>query len=284
MYLTINFNSNEITDDLMRQEQKIITFPNGTQITTTEYVPPPESMIKAVNDILQIRKDVNSQLLTAIIAAVSAWIGAIIAFYFGKDSLDKLAKSNKETIAQFTDKTPTKIKTLKEMLDNKPDSRNPIVYDISDKLVNEEQITESLKKYDNTFLYSLKDGKISDPWGVLYKADWNDALKEKVSEEEMKKIAAELSMPIVDLKKEPLNARYFIKDSITNNAWKKDGVKNFNIGHGSDLIENTLREIEKEFKKEILGKIKVILMNDDNTRVEGMFNYADILNVAKTNR
>ena len=82
----------DITSKLTSTESNTVTFENGTTITTVAYVTPPESLSQILKDLTQTRKDTNQQMLTTLMTAISAWVGAIIAFYFGKDYLVKLAE------------------------------------------------------------------------------------------------------------------------------------------------------------------------------------------------
>lgn len=168
----------------------------------------------------------NQTVFNILLPVFGAWVGAVVAFYFGsknlqqaQDVLEKFAspeeKLAKKTASDLLKETPKAMKVTTAKMDEK-------IKDI---------ITDKMKSYHNVVITDSDE----KPLGILYHWD--------ISEENKDAKLAEVVQNITD--------------TLTNQKWSKDGVRNF----AKIYQDDTLLEVRARLES---------VSNDDTTAVRGL--------------
>lgn len=142
----------------------------------------------------------NQTLFNILLPVLAAWVGTVIAFYFGTESLDRAQRIN-ETLTLIAAGKTENI-TLRDLLNLYPDSKNVKQISFNDKLSDVITATES---FGNAVI--VEDDGVK---GVIYYADIrniDDQYKSKNLGEVIKQVK--------------------IKDHITDEEWTDKGIVNF---------------------------------------------------------
>jgi hypothetical protein len=161
----------------------------------------------AIGTILDRLDRSNQTLFTILLPVFGAWVGVVVAFYFGTEQ----ARKAQETLAQALS-PDTKLSTVKveEALSEFKQLKEVSTVSLKDKIPD---VTEKLKDLQNVLVLD-DSGK---PFGILYKADLYS----------QKDIAAKDIAAFTETFEAFITDRD-LKDHITGGKWEKDKViKNF---------------------------------------------------------
>lgn len=254
-HFVANVNISELAEKTLVRTDTVttVTFPNGTEIITeTHVLIPTKEELTQLNTIINEEHQANQNLLTPIMTAVSAWIGAIIAFYFGKDYLMKLAESNKELADSNTElaqnvsnKLDPKITKFSDLVRENPNSLKVENVELT-KDTTVKQIDSSIDTHGNTFLYSTDQDVIKSPWGIVYKSDWNAVIFKMMEtiQDSKSKVSKELNKSEIDI--DSLDDEI---DQELQDVMIKEDVGNeepLDIEIDEKLLDNEIEETESE--------------------------------------
>lgn len=210
-----------------------------------------------LKDLQELQKSTTDFLLglfNILLPVLGAWVGTIVAFYFGSKHLEKAH----EVIEKSLTKERLSRITIKELLDKYPEAKNVISANYNDPM---DKIIEKLNdpQIKNGPLLILKDDK---PFGMFYKLhlvniyeELNKIIKQQseskeiATKEEIKaaiengKFGLTKIIPY-DLLNEAIKETEFnkltkyIHDFITNKKWTEEGIKNYaELRYDDTLLE-----------------------------------------------
>lgn len=154
----------------------------------------------------------NISVFNILLPVFGAWVGAVVAFHFGKENLNKA----QETIKTLSRKPEDILKeiTIAQLLNDYPTAKNVISFTIKDTI---KTLMDEFKVSPQWPLLIVNDKEQQKPLGMLYRSDLQEAL-----------LAANLkpddSKSLEDIIKDE---KIGVKDFITNKKWTVDRVKNF---------------------------------------------------------
>lgn len=172
----------------------------------------------------------NTNIFSIILSLFGAWIGAVLAFYFGSKSLEKayssLSQAQESINNLVSDNRLAGIK-IQEIIQKYPNSTDFKKYKINEKL--KVIVNEDIEKYPCVIITDINDKKIL---GLLF---FSELTKVK-SKEDLLKVEETFEQFIVSNQ---------VTDHITNKRWTSTGVQNF----VSVNMEDTLKKIVEEMTK-----------------------------------
>jgi hypothetical protein len=188
-------------------------------------------------------KDVNASnlnIFSIIFSLFGAWVGAVLAFYFGAQSLERAHESlNKaqDNINQITTDNRLSSITVKEVLDKDPKCRDIKPFTLEDSVAN---IVKGAKEKSYQFVMIVND--VKNPtyvYGLLFMEDLKKDKAETDLEKETKKLKDFLDDPTINV----------IDSKITNQKWtsQEPGVQNF----VSTTLDENLTTVQEKMKKKI---------------------------------
>lgn len=180
---------------------------------------------KSINETFaQIEKS-NQNVFNMMLPMLGAWVGAVVAFYFGSRNLEKAQEVITNLSKSNTDKTISQI--MSDLITKSPKSLAILKFTLTDELA---KIKSALSEFGNIVII---DGN-GKPIGILYKSDF---YKSQVDYPDEWKTAKTLQDFIV-------NNPDKLTDQITNKNWTKDGVVNFAILSLQDTIESAISKFK----------------------------------------
>ena len=220
----------------------------------------------AMTNLSNAYKDINASNLNVfsiIFSLFGAWVGAVLAFYFGAQSLERAHDSlNKaqQSINNIVSDNKMATLTVSEVIEKNPDCKNilPLTFD---KPVNE--IVKGAKDKDYKFvMIADSDNSPTTVHGLLFISDLKGDKSEK------------------DLESETRSLRQFLEDSqtniidnITKQKWTTQGVQNF---VPTTLDENLKALYEKMIKKDPSLSVRAVVF--DKNKAIATITYENILN------
>jgi len=199
----------------------------------------------------------NQTIFNILLPVFSAWVGVVLAFYFGTRSLDKAQEVNEraqEIISKLATGKGGDI-TLEELLKLYPESKNVQIVKLDYEV---EAVKGQAKVFGNVVVIDDKKKIL----GVLYLKDLVDAEKERTGE---KKKGEKLKDFFTNAKP---------KDNIIDQTWEKKRLEKENFARLSfqDKISEARTKMEKISKeRDVLG---LIIEKDE---VEAAINYKTLL-------
>jgi len=195
----------------------------------------------------------NETIFNILLPVFGAWVGAVVAFYFGSVNLDKAQQTVEvvqQTLAESLSKQAPDI-SISELLEKSPMSRQVITSTLQEEL---KLIEKKGEMFGNVVV--VNDQK--EPIGVLYIADlykvnekWDDVIKSTTLGD------------FIDKNE--------LVDRLTGLRWTEEGVKNY----ASLSLENKISEARQKLNaiksndNEVCGIVlqdgKVIAIVNNNT-------------------
>ena len=205
----------------------------------------------------------NTNLISVLLPVFGAWVGAILAFYYGNKNMEKISSSANSVIDKLSERTKTEEDYLKmnvkEIFDLIPSYKDYKSAKISDPVGKKFADAGSV----STILLTTDDGK---PLGFLSKSD---LFAGEVKEEDISKIPKTF--------KEYLTENKNIKDHITGNIWTENGVQNYATVSLQDTLQQAISKMRLiSDKQSVRG-----LVLDDNNKIMGIITYGLLGEVMK---
>jgi CBS domain-containing protein len=194
----------------------------------------------------------NQTVFNILLPVFGAWVGAVVAFYFGAENLQK-AHDTLEKALSGKEKLATK--TVSDMLNELPETKNLETVTL-DMTVS--QVNEKMKKYHNVLVVDSGN----KPLGVLYEWDFLD--KEKASPTLIEGITDGAQLKDVIGK---------IKEPIREQPWDVvKGVQNFAAVYRDDTLLEVKGKLESLSKEETTA-VRGIIVEDKEGTVIGTVNF-----------
>jgi hypothetical protein len=203
----------------------------------------------------------NTNLLSILLPVIGAWVGAILAFYYGAKNMEKMTETIKATVLPTEDEKLARVK-VGDILDKFPEYKNVITAKISDPVgTNYSKTTEK-----STNILLLDDNGV--PLGIIYKTDFTRNTAR--TEEQIKGDNSTFR----DFFSSMATAETPIKDLIKGEVWTEKGVDNYaHINKNDSLLQARIKMKEISPRQEIKG---VVL---DGEKILGIITYELFSNV-----
>lgn len=200
----------------------------------------------------------NQSFFNILLAVFAAWVGAVVAFYFGSENLqqaqqtlEKVALSAKQELAK---------KTIEELLAELKEAKNVKKSKMNHTVL---QVRKELQTMSNVLVVDDND----EPLGVLYRMDLEKYPDIDIDDEKDPNDDNKLSEIIEKI----------TEDYITKKPWSKEkGINNYAI---LSLKDNLL--LAKEKMEEIAGSVDHLLsvrgiVLDKESKVIAIINFANL--------
>jgi hypothetical protein len=193
----------------------------------------------------------NLNLFSIILTLFGAWIGAVLAFYFGSQSLDKAYSSlsqAQDSISNLVLDSGLAGVKVREIITKNPDSTKLLKFKPTDKI---DKIVKAAKdiNYKHVMITDESERKVL---GLLFISD----LLKYVSKSEGEMLTVEETLEkFIEINE--------VIDDITKLRWTKQGVKNFVIVNMDDSVKNLVDKMKG------LGdslSIRAVVMENDLPR------------------
>src|ERR1051325_3209314 len=192
----------------------------------------------------------NTNLLSILLPVIGAWVGAILAFYYGNKNLEKMSETFKTTALSAEDEKLANLK-VGEILDKFPAYKKVITAKLSDPVnASYQKITDNA-----TSLLLVDDTNL--PLGFLYKSDFTRGAT--INEDDI----PSMGMPLQNFLKDNQ-----VKDVITNQLWTEKGIDNYaHITKDDTLLQARMKMKDKSSMQGVKG---LVLEGD---KILGIINY-----------
>jgi len=214
-------------------------------------------------------KDNYQYLFNMILPMLAAWVGAVVAFYFGSENLSKAQEAQEkaqeqlqQTIQSKEDKLATK--TVKDLLDELPKAREVKTVTLKNKIKEVKKIFES---DDLTNVLVIDEQQ--RPLGVLYK--WNflekikDATPRPNDEDDLNEHIDKIET-----------------DFVSRHRWEKDkGNKNFaTLLLNDSILEAKGKMIGRAGDDDSVLSVRGIIENEEG-KVSAIINFSNLTKMLK---
>jgi len=208
----------------------------------------------------------NTNLLSILLPVIGAWVGAILAFYYGNKNMDKITESIKAAATLPYDEEKLANMKVDDILDKFPEYKEVVTAKISESVG--ACYSKIPEKATNLLLLDDSDR----PLGIIYKTDFTRNTARK--EEQIRSEAGSFANFFTSM----INAGTPIKDIITEQIWTSNGLdkgkKNYaHIDKNDNLLQARIKMREVSQRQEMKG---VILEGD---KVLGIITYELFSNV-----
>jgi len=192
----------------------------------------------------------NQTMFNIILPLLGAWVAAVITFYFGSRSLDKVQDANEKAqniISKLALGKGGDI-TLEELLKLHPESKNVLTVKLDNSIT---EVSIKAKIFGNVVVLG-KDDKVL---GVLYLSDFENTPTS--STDKLKDI----------IKK--------INDHITETEWKKEGMENYAKLSYQDKISEARIKMEQVKPESKPGELDVLglVFEKEKDKPDAAINY-----------
>ena len=119
-----------------------------------------DTIIAATNAYRDVNTG-NQTFFNILLAVFAAWVGAVVAFYFGNENLAQAQQTLRETL---TAKQQLSKKTIEDLLVDLDEATDVILVTMEDKI---KDVREKLRESTNILVVDAKDR--GRPFGVLYR-------------------------------------------------------------------------------------------------------------------
>jgi hypothetical protein len=175
----------------------------------------------------------NNNIFNIILALLGAWVGAVLAFYFGAQSVDKAYSSlnqAQQSLGSLVSQNRLSTITAKQLIERNPDSTRLNKFKMSSK------IKDIVKAAGDVFPFvTITDDVDKKVLGLLFISQLT-GIKPKAELESLEITLEEF------IKNNP------VEDFILRVNWTKDGVKNYasvNVSDSLDSIVKAMNEISQ---------------------------------------
>ena len=178
--------------------------------------------VTAVKDLIDHVNTSNQTIFNILLPVFGAWVGVVVAFYFGNEQAQRTqqafteqAKSQHDLIKSLSS-DEEKLSTVKvqTLLDKFPETKNIRKVGLGDTI---KKVIEAFGSFPDVLV--VKDNK---PFGVLYAQDLYSILPPKGN------LGDEANKTLVELIQDEVPQEKRIVDHVTGLMWNKDkSVKNF---------------------------------------------------------
>jgi hypothetical protein len=179
----------------------------------------------ATSDIFRDVNSANTNIFNIILALFGAWVGAVLAFYFGSQSVDKAYSSLKQaqqSISNIVSDNKLSGITVKQLIERNPDSTRLNKFNMSSK------IKDIMKTVGDIFPFVMVlDNDDKKVLGLLFISDLTGA--------KSKSELMDLDKSLKDYLKEN-----DVNDFITKTKWSESGVSNFATVNMSDTLKDVV--------------------------------------------
>ena len=174
----------------------------------------------------------NQTIFNIILPLLGAWVAAVITFYFGSRSLDKVQDANEKAqniISKLALGKGGDI-ALEELLKLHPESKNVLTVKLDDSVI---EVSIKAKIFGNVVVLGKNDKVL----GVLYLSDLEKT--QTSSTDKLKDVIEK------------------IDDHITKTKWKKEGMENYAKLSYQDKISEARTKMEKVKggERDVLGLV-----------------------------
>jgi len=202
-------------------------------------------------------KETQVNLFHALLPLLAAWVGAVVAFYFGAENLQQAQQTLQDVL---TAKQKLAKETIEELLSDLPEAKDVKIVKMDDTI---EKVRKDLKNISNVLVVNTDE----KPIGILYRWDLAEHADVNIYAPEDKDNKDKLSEKIVKIKEE----------FITKKPWDKDnGVPNFAL---LSLKDNLLQAKEKmeelaKSRNHLLSVRGIVL--DKESKIIAIINFANL--------
>lgn len=183
---------------------------------------------------LQLYREINNSNLNVfsiIFSLFGAWVGAVLAFYFGSQSLEKAFNSLTQAQSSIdkivSDNRLAGIK-VEEIISKNPDSRALLKFKLEDKI---NKIVKDAEERSYSFVM-VTEAAGNQILGLLFIVDLT-GLKSKA---DLVNLDETLEKFITDNE---------VKDTVTKMRWTKEGLKNYVIASMDDSLKTVVDRMKQ---------------------------------------
>ena len=223
--------------------------------------------ITATNSLIDKIDTSNQTIFNILLPIFGAWVGVVVAFYFGsvqakkaQDALTEQAKNAHETLIKAFSREDRKLSniTVEQSLRQYPSALKVSTVTLKDTLT---KVMETFGDLSNVVVID----ETSRPLGVLYKSDLLEIDEIKKNDISNKKYTDSKSLDSL--------IEQIAKEFVTKKKWDKNGINNY-----AKLQLNTTLLEAKNLMTQISDKINDLLgLVMDNGKLIGVISYDMIL-------
>lgn len=209
----------------------------------------------------------NQTVFNIMLPVFSAWVGVVIAFYFGSRNLDKAQEATEKAqkvISKLVEGKGGDI-TLEELLRLHPESKNVQIVELKDYV---KVVEVKAKVFGNVVV--VDKGKIL---GVLYLKDLEEVKEDKRNDYQDKTLKEFFADKDVN-----------VKDHVIGLTWKETGLKKENYARLSyqdkiSEVRTKMEQIKPELKvgESQVGELDVLGLVFEKEKLEAAINYKTLL-------
>ena len=209
----------------------------------------------------------NQTVFNIMLPVFSAWVGVVIAFYFGSRNLDKAQEATEKAqkvISKLVEGKGGDI-TLEELLRLHPESKNVQIVELKDHV---KVVEVKAKVFGNVVV--VDKGKIL---GVLYLKDLEEVKEDKRNDCQDKTLKEFFADKDVN-----------VKDHVIGLTWKETGLKKENYARLSyqdkiSEVRTKMEQIKPELKvgESQVGELDVLGLVFEKEKLEAAINYKTLL-------
>lgn len=207
-------------------------------------------------------KEIQVNLFHALLPLLAAWVGAVVAFYFGTENLQQAQETIQKAVESKGDKSVTM--TIKDLLDELPKARDVVTVKLKDSI---QEVDKSFSDNDLTNVLVVDDEK--RPLGILYK--WNFLEKIKLGTP---------SPPATDELNNHIDK--IDSDFVSKKKWKRDeGNMNFaTLSLKDKILEAKGKMTERAGDEDSVLSVRGIIKNEEG-KVSGIINFSNLTEALK---
>jgi hypothetical protein len=172
----------------------------------------------------------NNNIFNIILALLGAWVGAVLAFYFGAQSVDKAYSSlnqAQQSIGNLVSQNKLSMVTAKQLIEKNPDTTRINKFKMSSR------IKDIIKTAADVFPFvTITDDADKKVLGLLFISQIT-AIKPKAELESL------------DTTLEEFVKTNAVEDFILKVNWTKDGVKNYATVNTSDTLDSIVKAMNE---------------------------------------
>lgn len=220
-----------------------------------------------VNAVTNFFKEMNSsnQTIFAIMLSVfGAWVGAVVAFYFGtqsltrsQESLDKAQSFMNKSFDRALSAQEGKVeyKTIGDVLADQREKTTAITVKMQNKI---KEVNDIFKK-DESLTNVLVVDENDKPLGILYAKNFNDKIVGSIT-------ANDFDKPLLEYIDKIEN------DWLTEGSWSKTkGIKNFATLYEDTTLEAALAQMNEIGQGD--NKVRGVVVDKASGKVKGIIDY-----------
>lgn len=211
-------------------DQLIVKTPTNSQST--------KELFESFQNYYREANASNTSLLSILLPVIGAWVGAILAFYYGNKNLERMSETFKTTPLSSEEEKLANLK-VGDILDKFPDYKKVISAKLSDP------VNVSYKKITDMATNILIYDDNNRPIGLLYKSDFTRVTN--INED---------NIPSMNMSLKKLFEGYQIKDVITDQIWTEKGLDNYaHISKDDTLLQARMKMKDKSSKQGVKGLV-----------------------------